>query len=291
MHQAKADQETDQETLHLNQRLPFTYNMPPRSSQSGRLRPRPDLLSIRSVRHLWDEALNLLYPPTCCGCRQPTAQPQFCLRCQAEIRAPRSPLCLVCGVPFATVGDIDHRCGRCLAATPHYGRARACAVYVAADGADHPLKSVLQRYKYHPDVSLARPLGRLLAERCPLPARTYSVIVPVPLHLARLRWRGFNQSQLLARALARLTGVPMDPFSLERVRPTRPQVELDQAERRRNVKRAFQVTRAERIRGQRVLLVDDVYTTGATADDCSRALMRAGAAAVDVLTLARAVVQ
>jgi ComF family protein len=115
--------------------------------------------------------------------------------------------------------------------------------------------------------------------------------MPVPLHLTRLRWRGFNQSQLLAWSLARLARVPLDAFSLERVRPTRPQVELDHAERQRNVKQAFQVQRPERVRGQHILLVDDVYTTGATADECSRALMRAGAAAVDVLTLARAVMQ
>jgi ComF family protein len=197
----------------------------------------------------------------------------------------------VCGAPFGTVGDIDHRCSRCLAATPSYGRARACAVYDAADRADHPLKAALQRYKYNPDVSLARPLGRLLAARCPLPAGTYSVIMPVPLHLTRLRWRGFNQSQLLAWSLARRAGVPLDAFSLERVRPTRPQVELDHAARQQNVKHAFQVQRPERVRGQRILLVDDVYTTGATADECSRELMRGGAAAVDVLTLARAVSQ
>jgi len=260
-------------------------------SQSVRLRPQSDPLSIRGVRHLWDGALSLLYPASCCGCGQPLAWPHFCTRCQVEIRTPQSPMCVLCGAPFGTTGDLDHRCGRCLAATPSYGRARACAVYAAADRADHPLKAVLQRYKYTPDVSLARPLGRLLAERCPLVIGEYSVIMPVPLHVSRLRWRGFNQSQLLARALARRAGVPMDAFSLERVRPTRPQVELDHAERQRNVRHAFQVRRPARVRSQRILLVDDVYTTGATADECSRELMQAGAAVVDVLTLARAVAQ
>lgn len=197
----------------------------------------------------------------------------------------------MCGIPFGTAPDIDHRCSRCLAVPPSFGRARACALYHAADSSTHPLKSVLQRYKYTPDVSLALPLGQMLAARCPLPMGDYTVIVPVPLHLTRLRWRGFNQSHFLARALAQLTGVRLDPFSLERVRPTRPQVELHEAERRRNVRQAFRVTRPQRVHGQRVLLVDDVYTTGATVDECSRELMRAGAAGVDVLTLARAVLQ
>jgi len=213
------------------------------------------------------------------------------MRCQAEIRTPRAPLCVLCGAPFGTVEDIEHRCSRCLADVPSYGRARACAAYATADRADHPLKAVLQRYKYTPDVTLARPLGRLLTERCPLAVQDYSVVIPVPLHVSRLRSRGFNQSQLLARLLARQAGVRMDPFSLERVRPTRPQVELDHAERQRNVRHAFKVCRPERIRNQRILLVDDVFTTGATADECSRELRRAGAVAVDVLTLARAVMQ
>jgi ComF family protein len=113
--------------------------------------------------------------------------------------------------------------------------------------------------------------------------------MPVPLHVSRLRWRGFNQAQLLATPLARQAGVPLDALSLERIRHTRPQVELTEAERRRNVAHAFRVTRPGRVHRRRILLVDDVYTTGATVDECSRELKRAGAASVDVLVLARAV--
>jgi len=198
---------------------------------------------------------------------------------------------MTCGAPFGSAVDVEHRCSRCLTLPPAFGRARACALYHAADTSLHPLKSVLQRYKYTPDVSLALPLGGLLAQRCPLATHGYTVIVPVPLHLTRLRWRGFNQSHFLAYALARRTGVRLDAFSLVRVRPTRPQVELHETERRRNVRRAFEVALPQRIRGERVLLVDDVYTTGATVDECSRELLRSGAAAVDVLTLARAALQ
>lgn len=150
-----------------------------------------------------------------------------------------------------------------------------------------PLKAVLQRYKYNRDVSLAPVLGALLRQRAPLSPSAYDVIIPVPLHISRLRWRGFNQAQLLAQHVA--DGSAIDPYSLTRVRPTRPQVDLHESERRRNVAGAFRVTRPQRIDGQRILLIDDVYTTGATVDECSYALLRAGARSVDVLVLARAV--
>lgn len=240
---------------------------------------------------LWEVLLNLFYPPICSGCRQPTERPGFCRLCRNRIATPVSPLCLICGVPFLTGGDIDHPCARCLQHPPRFGRARACTVYDAAAASDQPLKSVLQQYKYNRDVWLARPLGALLVERSPLAAGTYDVMMPVPLHVQRLRWRGFNQAHFLARPLARAAGVALDPYSLQRVRPTRPQVELDEKERRRNVAGAFRVTRPQQIEGRRILLVDDVYTTGATVDECSRVLLRAGAKGVDVLVLARAVLQ
>jgi ComF family protein len=241
------------------------------------------------VRHLWEALLNLLYPPTCSGCGQPAEHPQFCRCCRRRIATPTSPLCPLCGVPFHTRVGSDHPCGRCLQQRPRFGRARACAIYDAADGNDHPLKAVLQQYKYNHDVWLAHPLSALLIERTPFRVGSYDVIVPVPLHVQRLRWRGFNQAQLLAHPLATAAGVRLDPFSLERTRPTRPQVELDERDRRQNVAGAFRVGRPDRILGRRVLLFDDVYTTGATVDECSRVLLRAGARQVDVLVLARAV--
>ena len=241
------------------------------------------------MRQLWEVALNLLYPPTCCGCGHVTQRPEFCPRCLSAIVTPQSPLCSVCGDPFRTRGDTDHLCGGCLKHPPCFERARACAVYDAADSVTHPLKSVLQRYKYTRDVSLAGPLATLLAERTPLPLDTYDVLMPVPLHVDRLRWRGFNQAQLLTRFVRHR--VPVDAFALQRVRPTRPQVQLNETERRRNVAGAFQVARPEHVRGRRILLIDDVLTTGATVDECSRVLRRSGAHSVDVLVLARAVLR
>ena len=117
------------------------------------------------------------------------------------------------------------------------------------------------------------------------------LIVPVPLYPARLWWRRFNQSAMLAQAMGRLTGIAVECFALKRVRRTANQVGLTADQRRRNVRGAFKVDRARRgrIKGRNVVVVDDVITTGATADSCARALKRAGAARVDVLALARAV--
>ncbi len=115
------------------------------------------------------------------------------------------------------------------------------------------------------------------------------LIIPVPLHPKRLRWRGFNQSLLLARQVSRLYEVPVDPFVLCRERETPPQTQLAEDERRKNVRGAFATYPGKLLKGRRVLLVDDVYTSGATANECSRVLVRGGAREVYVLTLARTV--
>jgi ComF family protein len=244
----------------------------------------------------WHEPLlDLLYPPACCACGRRTARPEFCLTCAARISTPASPQCPRCGVPFRTrttpsapPTSGDHPCGRCLRRPPRFRRARACTLYDS--GIDHPspVTLTLHRYKYQRDASLARPLGEFLAARAPLDLTIYDVVIPVPLHVGRLRWRGFNQSLLLARQIGRKFGPPVDPFALERVRPTRPQVELSGSDRRHNVLRAFQVSDRARVQHRDVLLVDDVYTTGATVEECTRTLLQAGARNVDVLVLARA---
>jgi ComF family protein len=240
---------------------------------------------------LWHTLLDLLYPPACCHCSSPTNGADFCTDCSARIQQPQPPLCPACGIPFRTRADSDHLCARCLTDRPAFGCARAAAIYDASEPAEHPLKSTVQRYKYNLDVGLVAPLSRLLARNCALDLDDYDLVLPVPLHLARLRWRGFNQALLLAQRIARGHRVEVNPFLLERVRPTQPQVELDETARRRNVARAFRVIDAAGVRGRRVLLVDDVYTTGSTVNECSRALLRAGAAGVDVLVLARAVMR
>jgi ComF family protein len=134
-------------------------------------------------------------------------------------------------------------------------------------------------------------LAEIGAAYNPFVAQPYEVITPVPLHLGRLRWRGFNQSLLLAQAIGQKEKIAVDPFLLERTRSTAPQTQLSEKERKNNVRGAFTVSNPERLQGTCVLLIDDVYTSGATVNECARVLRRSGATAVDVFTLARAVIQ
>ena len=153
------------------------------------------------------------------------------------------------------------------------------------------LREALHAFKFRGKRAVARPLGDLLAEAgAGYPgARGAGLLVPVPLYPDRERERGFNQAALLAERLGRLWGVAVAANALERTAATPAQTGLSGEERRRNVRGAFAVPRPARVAGRRVLLVDDVLTTGATADACARALRRAGAAEVGVLTVARAI--
>jgi ComF family protein len=149
----------------------------------------------------------------------------------------------------------------------------------------------IHRFKYTKKTSLSRPLSALTKEAfCHFWEQdAIDLIVPVPLHTRRLRERGFNQAYLLIRGWAKQEKIPCDAFTLVRTRWTEPQTSLSRKERKKNMRRAFAVSHAERIEGLRILLVDDVYTTGSTVNECARVLMEAGAKLVDVLTLARAV--
>jgi ComF family protein len=151
------------------------------------------------------------------------------------------------------------------------------------------MAEVISRFKFRGAARLAKPLGTLLAEyRDPeFPFLEFDLLVPVPLHRQRLRERGFNQSLLLARRIAQVHSLPVDATTLQRVRYTQPQTELSGPERRKNIRQAFAVARTTSISGKRVLLIDDVFTTGATVQECAKTLLKAGAKRVDVLTLAR----
>jgi len=228
--------------------------------------------------------LDILYPPRCPACGVRTLEVTFCDACRARISPAGSPMCDRCGLPYPGRGP-DHPCRSCVERPPRFARARARVAY--GPEAPSPLIQVLARLKYGRDVSLAPVLAKYLLERLPLePA--HDLLVPVPLHRDRLRWRGFNQAMSLAKAVGRSHGIAVEPLVLQRTRATPPQVGLDAADRRRNVRGAFAVRQPYLARGRRVLLVDDVMTTGATAHECARVLRAAGAARVDVLVLARA---
>jgi ComF family protein len=234
---------------------------------------------------------NFLYPPRCavCGDRfDLAAARRVCARCLSRVEKITHPICSICGAPMEAGAKIDDRCASCAERPPHFARARSVARYrPSAESDRRSLPSLIRRHKYGLDQSLQKALAEFLGDDLPYSGADCDVVIPVPLHHRRLWWRGFNQAALLAMTIARRLERPLDVKSLLRSKMTTPQTSQDYDARRRNVRRAFAVARPTRIKGKRILLIDDVMTTGATVDECARVLMVAGAARVAVLTLAR----
>lgn len=228
--------------------------------------------------------LDQVFPWSCVGCGA-AASSALCPSCRRAICWIDSGCCRQCGLPLSSVPA--HYCGRCILDPPAFARLRAVAYYRAADEDRDPLAIAIRGLKYGRRRALASSLSEILAERSPFSAGEHDLVAPVPLHVTRLRERGFNQAALLAREPARRLHVPLDAGLLVRMRDTGAQVGLGEAERRRNVRRAFALRPGRRVAGLRLLIVDDVATSGATADACARALRAAGAVSVDVLAVAR----
>jgi ComF family protein len=237
--------------------------------------------------------LNFFYPPRCSACLERLtveSGKRLCGGCLARIEPLPEPLCVICGIPMDPALPAGGDCCRaCADSPPHFSRARAITGYHSLDDEDQPVPSMIRRHKYGLDQSLGHALAECLGGRIPFVGEDYDLVVPVPLHPARLRWRGFNQAALLADAVAQCLDRPIRCTTLTRVVATQPQTSRDRRQRHLNVRAAFAVKRPELVANRRVLLVDDVMTTGATADECSRTLLRAGARRVDVFTLARVV--
>jgi ComF family protein len=230
----------------------------------------------------WAAFVDLILPRGCAACEMPLPLGHahaLCMACSISLAMP-GPVCSRCGIPLPSSIPT---CAPCLAHPPAYDLARALGLYLS-EGADlNPLARAVRALKFRGHRAVAATLGRALVER--VPPRRGALIVPVPLHVTRLRERGYNQAVLLARAAARAAGRRLVPDALVRRRPTPAQADLDAVARRTNVADAFVATRE--LAGTAVVLVDDVLTTGATADACARALRVAGAVHVDVLTVGR----
>lgn len=232
-------------------------------------------------------AMNTLFPPRCYACNQLTgAQDGLCAACWDKIRFIAAPYCARCGVPFPyEMGGADAECMPCIQSPPLFSGARAVFCY------DEDSRALITGYKYH-DRTHATPMyGNWLARAGVDILMHTDVIVPVPLHRLRLIKRRYNQSALLATALAKEAGKPILMRGLERIRHTPQQAGLTREQRLKNVEDAFAVPPPFRsqVNGQRVLIVDDVLTTGATLNACTQALLDAGAKDVYLLTLARTV--
>jgi ComF family protein len=236
--------------------------------------------------------LDLVFPALCpvCAARSDDADHRpFCRPCWADLPVGVGPGCVLCGEPFpGLAGRLP--CDACRRTPPPFAFARAVAAY--RDG----MRAGIHALKFDRRAVVAAPLGRLLAAAGPAclpapPGEWVDALVPVPLHASRRAERGFNQAELLATPCGRRWGVPVLPRALVRARATAPQTELDAEARRANVRGAFAVARPAEVRDRRLLLVDDVLTTGATVAAAARALRAAGAAAVGVLVLARVVLR
>ena len=220
----------------------------------------------------------------------------LCSTCVMDFQPAQSPLCSRCGAVFAAFEGEDHLCEHCIRAPRHFHQARAAGIYEGA------LQRLIQDFKFHGKIHLARPLGLLMLHSfygmyAQNVLTVPGTVVPVPLHARKHRMRGFNQVFLLSNHLIDLNrqhpgpGFPAletDRDILVRCRWTHPQTGLNKDRRKTNIADAFRVNAPGKAAGKHILLIDDVYTTGATVDECARILIRAGAARVDVLTLARA---
>lgn len=230
-------------------------------------------------------AADLLYPRTCAGCDEPVRDGDryLCWECRSSLPVIAHPFCSICGNPLE--GRVDHGyiCFLCAGERPHFDRARCASRFHGV------LPKLAHDFKYHQAVWLQEDLAEIL-EACwktHFADEVVDVVAPVPLYHVRERTRGYNQAALLAAGLAKRLKVPYRGRLLRRTRDTETQTHLTAPQRASNVQSAFRTGLAATVKGRRVLLVDDVMTTGATVNECAKALKQAGAAGVLVLTLAR----
>ncbi len=241
---------------------------------------------VRFGRQFADAALGLIYPPVCqiCEIERAAADAGFvCNTCSARTRFIEPPFCDRCGLPFAGEINGSFECANCRDLELHFDHARAA---VTLDG---PVQRALQRFKYERAEWFEPFLARLLIERAApaLSAHAWDFILPTPLHPVKLRDREFNQADRLAQRLAKATGIRHENGLLRRVKPTATQTRLSRRARAKNLREAFAADAGNALKGARLVLVDDVLTTGATANAAAAALRKAGAAQIAVWTVAR----
>lgn len=238
---------------------------------------------------VWNAFWYAILPDRCVGCRTPLSRntsPFFCDPCRLSLTAISGPQCPRCGVPFpsrtALVHSPSHICGSCRTRKPSYERAWSLYAY------ESPLREAIHGFKYRRNLAMGRVLGRLLTQALP-PGLDVDVVMPVPLAPPRLREREYNQSLILARHAATALGRPLDCLSLIRASGSPPQTSLRRRARLQNLRRTFQVSRTDEVHDKRILLIDDVLTTGTTVNECAKALRKAGSGPVFVVTLARTI--
>lgn len=241
-----------------------------------------------TAKSLLNAALAFCYPEICQVCGKSRATPDQCFVCEgctSRLRRVQAPFCSHCGLPSLGAITSTYECANCQEMQLSFSSARAAII------ANEVALDLIHKFKYQRASWFEPLLGGLLvdASQADLAAGDWTCIVPIPLHPTKQREREFNQAERIAQHLSVATGLPVRTDRLRRVVPTRTQTMLSRQERMENVRRAFATCGAERLDGDRIILVDDVLTTGATADACSRVLLKAGAAEVCVWTVARGI--
>jgi ComF family protein len=239
----------------------------------------------RAVAHTARLVLDIALPTLCVSCREPVDGDGVCAACWSKLSFIAPPYCPRLGIPFVYDPGPELLSMEAIANPPAYARARAAVRY------DDVARTLVHALKYQDRTDLAPAMGRWMARAGRELLDGADALVPVPLHWRRGWSRRYNQSGALARSIERQSGVKVASEALRRVRPTQQQIGLTRSQRATNVQGAFKVApeRADDIQGRRVVLIDDVLTSGATVDACARALLRAKAASVDVLVFARVV--
>ena len=240
------------------------------------------------VKLWWQGLLDLLIPPHCsiCACLlAPGDKKGICSSCLAGVAYLSGSQCVICGRELHGPAGSVHRCAACLQQPPGYSRAKSIVRYAP------PITDLLFRLKYHADTTVVPAIRELIAGYDFTPFKACDLIVPVPLFRRRLQDRGLNQSLILAQIFFPERSTQIVPDLLGRIRWTAPQTGLTGAARRQNLRGAFRVRDARLVAGKSLTLVDDVFTTGTTVAECSRALRQAGCGEVTVITLARVVLE
>ena len=243
-----------------------------------------DPVGKREIKTLVRTLQDLCFPPFCLCCESPLPDSHLliCAECFSELQFTCSPMCGKCGRVFPGRGGKNHLCSQCISTKVYYNRAISLFVY------NKPVSSLIAGLKYSRNTAGLETFTKLLKKSnhvSELDEPDY--IIPVPLHPEKLRQRGFNQALLLAASFFSGEKKKIKRRILIKTRQTLSQTGLSGSERRKNLKNAFCIREPSRVVGKKILLVDDVYTTGTTVNECARTIMSAGAVNVDVLTLAR----
>jgi ComF family protein len=241
-----------------------------------------------SLKQLLNDISDIIFPLQCLACAEiinSPANPAFCGPCREKIKFLTGSLCPGCGIPFWSSPASSHICGNCLENKPYFTQARAVANFETI------IMEAIHRFKYGRSISVGNALGFFMADFSfpDFDFAQYSLLIPVPLHIKRLRERGFNQSLLLADKLGKKHNLPVSFSLLKRQKFILTQTGLNKTEREKNIKGAFVVTDKKKVSNENIILVDDVYTTGATINECAKTLIKTGAQKVAAITLARVI--